>query len=432
MRKLKSSLGVGLGVGWGALVLVGAALASCDTVSTVAPGGITNVVAGCPDVSSIQAAAQADWAAEFGLDAGVATKIKSGVVAALELDAFAGKLDADLKAACGGLATDLGASGDWKDGPSACKAAMTAIADIKGKLGASAKLELAIEPPRCAASMDAMADCVAQCDASVDPGSVKVECEPGKLSGQCDAQCSGTCNVEAGAACEGTCKGSCDASFSGSCGGACTGKCDGKKVDGAACAGKCEGSCSAEASGQCGGKCSGACEMKAAGKCEGTCTGECSVEMKAPKCEGEMEPPKASAECNAQCETKVQAEVECTPGRVVVLVDGAADAGAAAKYKAALEKNLPAVIEVAVGMKDQALGVAGNVKGVVEGVQAAVASVKASPQVGARLTACVAAPFKAAIDAAASVKANVDVSVEVQASASASASASGSASGSAG
>jgi hypothetical protein len=279
-----SSVRVGLGVGWGTLVLLGAALSSCDTLSTVAPEGATNAIAGCPDVSSVQAAAKADWAAEFGLDAAVAAKIKGGVVAALELDAFAGKLDAEVKTACGGLARDLGASGEFADGASACKAAMTAMADIKGKMGASAKIKVAIEPPRCAASMDAMADCVANCDASVDPGSVKVECEPGKLSGTCEAECKGTCNVDAGAKCEGTCKGSCDASFSGSCGGGCTGKCDGKKVDGAACAGKCEGSCSAEASGQCGGSCSGACEMKASAKCEGTCTGECSAEMKAPRC----------------------------------------------------------------------------------------------------------------------------------------------------
>jgi hypothetical protein len=400
---------------------------SCDKIP-IDPGSAVGAAAGCPDVSSLQAIASVDWAAEFGLEAAMGAQIKGGLSAALELQAFAAKLDAELKAACGGLATDLGATGDFADGPAACKAAAAAMADVRGKLGGGVKIALAIDPPRCSASLDAMASCVAECDASVEPGSVKVECEPGKLAGSCDAECSGSCSMEAGAKCEGTCHGSCDASFSGTCGGECTGKCDGKKVTGAACAGTCAGSCTAQAEGSCGGNCSGSCELKAAAKCEGTCTGSCSVEMKAPRCEGKVQPPKASAECNASCETKVQADVQCTPARVNVVITGAADAALAAKYKAALQAHLPAVLKVAIGMKDQALGVAANVKDVAGGVTASIKALKASPQVGARLTACVAAPFKGAFDAAASIKANVDVSVEVKASASVSGSAGGSAS----
>ena len=48
---------------------------------------------------------------------------------------------------------------------------------------------------------------------------------------------------------------------------------------------------SSQAEGTCGGSCSGSCAMKAAGKCSGTCSGECSVKMKAPKCDGKIEPP---------------------------------------------------------------------------------------------------------------------------------------------
>lgn len=413
------------------------AVASCDlgAATSAVPkdvSGVANAAASCPDVSSIQAIAKVDWAAEFGVDASVGAKLKSGVMAAVSLDGFAKKLDADLKAACGGLATDLGAGGNFANGKAACDAAAKAMVDIKGKLGGGFKISLDVQPPHCAASMDAMADCAAECDASLEPGSVSVECEPGKLSGTCDAECSGSCEMSAGASCEGTCSGSCSAKFKGSCAGECTGKCDGEKVDGAACEGKCKGSCSAGAEGTCGGSCSGSCEMSAAAKCEGTCRGDCSVEMKAPKCEGEMKPPKASAECEAHCDAQVQAEVECTPPRIAVRIDGAANAKLAAQYKAALEANLPAIINIAVGMKDQALSVAADAKAVVDGVQATVGQLKASPAVGARVTACVAAPFKAAFDAAASVKANVNVSVEVKASASASASGSAGGSASAG
>lgn len=411
-----------------AVFMAAAAAASCDQVP-IDPGSVASAAAGCPDVSSVKAIAEFDWAGGFGLDAKAAGKISGGLQAAVQLKAFAAKLDADLVAACGGLAGDLGKGGDFNNGEEACKAAMSAMADVKAELGAGVKISLSVEPPRCSASMDAMAQCAAECDAELEPGSVEVECEAGKLSGSCEAECSGRCDLSAAATCEGTCSGSCSAKFEGTCGGTCKGKCDGKKMKGGGtCEGTCKGKCDAAAEGSCGGECSGSCELSAAAKCEGTCTGECSVEMKAPKCEGKVTPPKASAECNASCDAKVQAEVECTPAKVALVIDGAASADAAAKLKGAVEANLPAVLKIAIGMKDEALGVARSVGDVVAGVQTTIKALKSDASVGARLTACVAAPFKAAIDAAASVKANVNVSVEVQASASASGSAGGSAS----
>jgi hypothetical protein len=401
---------------------------SCDTATTT-PGGIAAAAAGCPDTSSVSAVAKGDWSGTFGIDAKAGAKIKAGIEAALELKEFSAKLDADLKGACGGLAKDLGQGGDFGSGTDACKAAMTALGEAKAKIGAGAKIKLDFEPPRCSASMDAYADCVGKCDVDVDPGKVDVKCEPGKLAGKCEAECKGSCDISGSAKCEGKCTGKCDASFSGSCGGECKGKCDGKTQSGGECNGKCEGSCSAQASGSCGGKCSGSCKMSGSAKCDGTCHGDCSVQMKAPKCEGKMEPPKASAECNARCDAKVTAEVECTPAQIVVGFDGKFDAAAAAKYKAALTKHLPGVLKIAVGLKDQAIGVAGNVKVVIDGVQSTIKAMS-DAQAGARLATCVAAPFKAAFDAAASVQANVSVSVDVQASASGSAS--GSAGGSAG
>ncbi|MGH7281180.1 MAG: hypothetical protein ACRELY_06640 [Polyangiaceae bacterium] len=395
-----------------------------------APGGlpsVPNVPGGCPDFSSADAVAKIDFASEFKLQADVGAKLKAGVQASMEIQDFAGKIDADLKAACGGLAGDLGAKGDFKSGDEACKAAIKAMGDVKAKMGASAKIAIDIVPPRCEASMDVMAACAGNCDASVTPGSAKAECEPGKLSGTCDAQCSGTCDMSAGAKCDGTCEGSCDATFKGSCGGNCNGKCDGKQTKGA-CNGTCEGSCDAKAKGSCSGKCGGSCELKASAKCDGKCTGSCTMEMKAPKCTGEVKPPKMTAECKAHCDAQVNSKLDCKPASVSVRIEGAADAKASADFKAALEKNLPGVLKIAEGMAKQSEEVAGNVKTVIEGLQAGIegiAKASADPTAGARLGACVAAPFKGAIDAAASVKANVKVSVDVKASASASGSAGG-------
>ena len=272
--------------------------------------------------------------------------------------------------------------------------------------------------------MDAYADCAGHCDATIKPGEAKVECEGGKLSGACDAQCSGECDLSASAKCDGQCSGTCDASMSGSCGGKCNGKCDGKPANGVECSGKCEGKCDAQVEGSCSGKCGGSCKMKAAAKCEGTCNGSCSVAFKAPKCNGEMKPPQMSADCKAKCDASVQAHASCTPAAVGVRIEGAADATASATYKTALEKNLPLVLKVAIGMGDRAEKMAGSVQTAVDDVQASVkGALSANPMMGAKLTGCIAAPFKGAADAAGSLKANVKVSVDVKASASASGSA---------
>src|SRR5205085_11475099 len=112
----------------------------------------------------------------------------------------------------------------------------------------------------------------------------------------------------------------------------------------------------------------------------------------------------------AHCDAQVNAKASCTPAKVKLVITGSADADAQAKFTAAIEKNLPLVLKIAIGMGDRAAKMAGNVKVVIEGVQGSVeTTVKASPMIGAKLTACVAAPFKGAFDAAASIKANVNV-----------------------
>lgn len=372
--------------------------------------------------------AKVDFAAEFKIAADPAHKMKAGIAAAAELRAFAESIDADLREGCGGLAKDLGAGGSFADGKAACEAAIKAMNNVRAKMGASAHVTLSAQPPHCTASMEVMTDCAAECDATVKPGTVKAECEAGKLSGQCDAECSGSCDLSsAGAFCEGTCEGSCEASFKGTCGGECNGKCNGKDTKGA-CSGTCEGKCESHANGECKGKCGGRCELKGKAKCTGTCNGSCSVQMKAPKCTGEVTPPKMSAECKAHCDAKMEGKVECHPASVAVRIEGAADAKVADNYRAALEKNLPIILKIAVGMAHRAEKAAGSVRAVVEGLQGsveAVAKTSSDKTAGAKLVACVASPFKGALDAAASVKANVKVSVDVKASASASGSASG-------
>jgi hypothetical protein len=381
----------------------------------------------CPDLASVESSLQFDYAKEFSLQAEGATKLRGSVAAALEINQFQAKLDADLKVACSGIVTDLGGKAEFKDGNDACNAASQLIGDFKAKLGAGVRVGVTVKPPECRADMNVMADCSAKCDATVTPGSAKMECEPGKLSGQCEASCEGSCDVQAGAACNGECRGTCDAEIKGSCSGTCNGKCDGKAGK-AACAGVCEGKCEGgSVTATCKGKCGGSCKMTASAKCEGTCSGKCSAEFKAPKCTGQVTPPKMSAECKAHCDTQMSAKAECTPAQVGVVFDGKVDAKVSAQLKGALEKGLPAVLKVSIGMKDNAARVGGNAKLIVDGSEAVVSDVAKqagakAALVGGQITACVGGTFKAAGSAAANLRANVDVSVKVSASASGSAS----------
>ena len=381
------------------------------------PGGPGN----CPDMANVDAVANFDWQKEFKLDASAAGKLKGGLTAAINLKGLALEIDGDLKAACGGLAKDLGASGDFADGKAACDAAIKVMGEMRAKMGAKASASLAVTPPHCSASMDAMADCAGKCDASVQGGKAEVKCE-GRASGSCD-EVRRQCGLTAAACAKEPRGGSCDAHFNGKCEGTCNGKCDGKDSKGS-CAGKATVLATPVAKANAG-QVRRSCQLRI-GQVEQPVHGQVLGGMKAPKCTGEVTP-KVSAECKASCDAKrFPASSRCTPAKVALNVTGAADAAVATKYKGAIEKNLPAILKIAVGMKDRVASITGSVEGVVEGAQATVkASTAGGPVVTGALVACVTNPFKGAMDAAASIKANVNVSVEVKASAEAKGSAGG-------
>jgi hypothetical protein len=390
------------------------------------PGGGA-IPGGCP--ANI-ADANALMSANFGLQGELEGKVKAALAAGADLQKIAADVEAEVTMACANLAKDLGASdadlkpkeeGPGKKADAACAAAVKFVGEVKAK--AKGNLKVDVKPPRCSASMSVVADCAGKCDANIKPGSAKVECEGGKISGECSGKCEGECDVQAGAKCEGSCSGECSgecsADISGKCDGTCEGKCDGKDTKGkcaGTCDGKCKGNAKASCSGTCKGSCSASCEVQAKGECKGECSGKCDVEMKAPKCSGTVKPPEMSAECKANCDAEVNGKLECTPASVVVKLDGAADAQAAAKLKAALSKDLPAILKVTLGMKSKLEGVVGSVKGTLEGAQAAVTS-------GGDAALKVGACFAASIEAQAKASVSIDVSVKASASASGSATA---------
>jgi modification target Cys-rich repeat protein len=228
-------------------------------------------------------------------------------------------------------------------------------ADFVGELNASIAAELDANvsgglqvnytPAACKASVsvavDAQAKCEAKagCDVEVDPGEVSVKCE-GKCSGGCSGTCSGevSCKVEGpSATCSGKCEGSCTleaaATCEGTCRGSCTGTCSAYAENGqgeaecaGSCDGECQGTCELSAAAECSGSCSGSCvveegsaECSGEVECRGSCEGECSG-----GCEGKVEPPsasancEASADCNAQASANASASLECTPPSIEI------------------------------------------------------------------------------------------------------------------
>lgn len=385
---------------------------NCGALPKGMPGGLGGK---CPDMANVDDIEKFDFAGEFKLKADVAANIKAAAEAGAEIKSFAAKMDSDLTGACGALAKDLGDTNTYTNAKDACNAASTAIGTFKAKLGASASIKVDMSPPHCGVDINAYGDCAAHCDATFKPGDLEAQCKGGDISGSCSAQCSGECEMKAAASCSGECSGSCDASVSGTCSGTCSGKCDGKVMNASAngqCSGKCDGKCSGSVKGTCSGKCGGSCKMSAGASCSGQCTGHCSAKWTAPQCTGKMDPPKISANCKAKCDAKVQANASCTPPHFAIAITGAADANASAQFEAALTKDLPVIVQYAIGMKDQVAGLKDEVSAVVNGVVSGAASASADPMTGGRLVACLS-PLKGAADAAASVSVNVSVSASV-------------------
>ncbi len=169
------------------------------------------------------------------------------------------------------------------------------LAALRGQAGITVTIHT--RPPRCTVDVDAAARCSAECDVRVDPGKLDVECTGGELRGGCSAECSGSCALDVEARCEGTCEGVCE------------GQCSATAADGS-CAGQCSGTCR------------GQCVARVSGGCSGECRGGCSVQFTKPKCTGTVRPPSASAECNASCDARLKAEVDCEPGQVDVTIAG--------------------------------------------------------------------------------------------------------------
>ena len=331
-----------------------------------------------------------------------AAKIEAFLQAVVAWNDAAMGIESDLLGACQRTGRALGMAeadlaGSGSDGIRAVCGAVEAtlrseMAAVRSSAGGTVTLDS--RPPHCEVSVDAYAGCMAECEATVDPGSVDITCEGGEIRGSCDAECSGSCAVDVEASCSGICEGSCD------------GTCSARNADGS-CAGSCDGTCH------------GRCVVSGMARCSGECRGGCSVEYREPYCTGRVRRPTASARCRASCDARIEATARCTPGEVHLNVTAGLDAEGQARLlrvQAALHDGVSAIL--AIRTRVERLRDAGA-----EIVRLAPEVPSSAAAVGISAVVCATAAAGAVANASASVSVSVEVSVSMSASVSGSGSA---------
>ena len=337
---------------------------------------------------------------DFGATA-AAANLETFFAATLAWQDAAMGIQRDLLSACqvtgqalGMTQAEMNANGDGLE--PLCAAVDTRLrAEITSLRNAShTELHVDARPPHCEVSVDAYSSCVAQCEATVDPGAVEITCEGGELRGQCDAECTGHCAVQVDAACTGTCDGSCE------------GTCAARNADGS-CAGHCDGTCH------------GSCVADAHASCQGECRGGCSVQFREPYCTGTVRRPSASAHCTGSCQAHVEATARCTPGETHVAMTGGLDADGQARLvrvQAAIHDGISQIQTIRTRVERLQSAGAEIVRMAPEIPQSAAA-------IGINAVVCATAAAGAVADASSSVSVSFNVSVSLSASVNGSASA---------
>jgi hypothetical protein len=273
-----------------------------------------------------------------------------------DLAAVAGAAQADVLAACKGIAVDLGEAPDDPAGMSGTDLMNAWCAKAKAKLDPlKGQFTLKFQPAQCSLDIQASANCKASCTggAKCDFKANPPKCTGGKLEISCKGGCTAS-GMAPSVSCEGGCSGMCQGSCEATSGSA--------MVD---CKGKCEGTCSVAPAmdGTCMGTCSGKCTyagMPPMVMCQGKCTGQCSAKCTASpgslsvKCDGscdaDFEPVQCTggkleggcmidAKCEGSCNASASAKAECTPPQFELSVM----ASAPANLRGTLEANIPKI-----------------------------------------------------------------------------------------
>jgi hypothetical protein len=370
----------------------------------VSPGGTASAAASaarpaprCPEASNPDKVAAFDWGKELGVDAPLGVQLRGTSGTAIEVRLLANQIESELRTECAAMATELGGKGPYVSSQTACQAALDGLHTTRAKLGPGTKVAIRVHPALCPESVEMVQSCAKRC--SGDDATPTATCS-GATAGKCPGACDGACEMRPATTCDGTCLGQCESAFTGTCAGTCKGKCDGKAMAAPGeCKGKCEGGCDSVGKGECKGKCLGGCQLKASA-CSGVCTGKCSVPLEDLRCMGTVKLAATGPACAAYCDMQSIHRMTCGSAQVDARASGAKDAAAATAYVSAVEKHLPAILNIEQKLKGR-MDEVGKTKGVVaDGLKAINES--GSPALPA-LTACLGSYDKATSEGVASL-----------------------------
>lgn len=369
--------------------------------------GLGQATEGCTEL------AQATIDANLKVDANV----KVFMQASADLRTIGGKVKGDVKKACIGIATDLGATDTWTalgDGDDAisngnhtgaCDAANVRI-DAIMKASVNANFALLTVPGECHMDFQAQADCDAKCktDVTCDSGTPETRCTPGSLSTTCTERCKTASYCEGKVDVEANCMGSCESTCTGACKGTCTAS-DGSKTDNDP---NCHGKCSSTCTGTCKGKCKIELDVGVACGTSVKCKGECTTTHTDPVCETTFSPPTCTVNtsCHECCTASVSAKAVCDPPHVELYANASVSADVP-KLIATINANLPALLSAAEVQGKMAFEVVGKL------VTTGTAIVKTAATLDGKSIACTAAAAKTSVDASLSLDVSVSASANV-------------------
>ncbi|MFK7989451.1 MAG: hypothetical protein AB8I08_25770 [Sandaracinaceae bacterium] len=352
---------------------------------------------GSSSSGSDEAAYTSQCRGDFGATR-AANHFEAFMMATYEFHGAAMETQRTLLDACVAMGTELGMpaaqlAGDGPEGTrTVCEAVQGFLQTEMAAIGEGSEREVEVRttPARCEARFDVYAECAAACEVDVTPAQVELNCTGGEIRGGCSGECSGSCAVDVTAECTGVCEGACD------------GTCSARAADGS-CAGQCDGACN------------GRCVTDASASCQGECRGSCSVEWERPVCTGRYEPAQIDAECQAACEARVDATLECTPASAELIVTGEPDPETEAR-----RARVHAAIAAGMG---QILTVRARVERLQRSGRRVVGELQNVPEairtVGVGAAACSAGAVADLQSSLASVTVTAEVSVSVSASVSA-------------
>ena len=376
----------------------------------------------CPDMSKIDEVDKFDWVGSYKLQPKAAAQVKAGVGAAIELKALADKVDADLKASCSAIAHDLGDTADYADGQAeGLRGHGRADRRHQGPRWARARRSPSTSPgdPALRSSTSTptrhCAGGARTCD-EWSPALADFQCDGGKLEGTVQRAVQGRLRGQRGGGVLGRVRRLVRRGRERRVRRQLRGQVRRQELE-RRVRGQVRRQVLGQREGHVQGQVRRGVQAERSGELPGNVHGLVLGHDGGPEVHGHrVKPPSVSAECKAKCDAQVQANVTCTPPHITLRITGAADAKAAAAFQATLEKNLPAVLDTAVGLGKNAQGLVASVKSVVGGVQTVVQSATSDKMRGAALVACVGKPFADVAGAAAAVTGSVTVSVNVQAS----------------